>query len=73
MKGAFQMRSMLAVIIGVIGGFVIGIAMSSFIGVLGMLVIGQPVGIKFLPYFTAIICAIVVPILDSKSRKSAVG
>ena len=63
------MRSMFAVIVGLVGGFILGIALSSFMGVLGMMVIGQPMGIKFLPYVTAFICAIIVPLVDSKSLK----
>ncbi|TFJ92361.1 DUF5957 family protein [Lentibacillus salicampi] len=64
------MRIFLGILVGLIGGFVLGIALSSFIGVLGMILFNEPVGIKYLSYFTAIICAIVVPIMDQKSLKS---
>jgi hypothetical protein len=63
------MRTFLAIIVGLIGGFILGIALSSFIGIIGMTIFGEPMGIKFLSYYTAIICAIVVPIMDRKRSK----
>ena len=62
------MRTMVATIVGVIGGFILGIALSSFIGIFGMMVFGHPMGIKFLPFFTSIICAFLVPIMDSRAQ-----
>ncbi|WP_077324824.1 DUF5957 family protein [Virgibacillus siamensis] len=64
------MRVFLGILVGLIGGFVLGIALSSFIGVLGMILFNEPVGIKYLSYFTAIICAVVVPMMDQKNLKS---
>lgn len=64
------MRIMFGVLIGIFGGFVLGIALSSFIGVFTMMVFNEPMGIKYLPYFTAIICAVVVPMIDQKSLKT---
>ncbi|MFD2044193.1 DUF5957 family protein [Ornithinibacillus salinisoli] len=63
------MRAFIAIIVGLIGGFFLGIALSSFIGIFGMLAFDQAMGIKFLPYFTAIICAVLIPIIDHKSKK----
>lgn len=62
------MRTFIAVLVGLIGGFMIGIALSSSIGIMGMLLFNQPIGIKYLPYFTAILCAVIVPMMDYKSR-----
>ncbi|GIN58533.1 DUF5957 family protein [Lederbergia ruris] len=62
------MRLFLAVIVGIIGGFIVGIALSSFIGILGMVLWNEPMGIKFLPYFTSFVCAILVPLIDHKSQ-----
>ncbi|SFL57440.1 hypothetical protein SAMN04487943_102281 [Gracilibacillus orientalis] len=62
------MRTFIAIIVGLLGGFVLGIALSSFIGILGMTLFNMPLGIKFMPYFTAIICAIIVPIWDHKQK-----
>ncbi|WP_188455968.1 DUF5957 family protein [Virgibacillus oceani] len=61
------MRLFLAVIIGLFGGFILGIALSSFIGIIGLTLFDLPMGIKFLPYYTAIICAVLVPVIDQKS------
>ncbi|WP_026582004.1 DUF5957 family protein [Bacillus sp. J33] len=65
------MRLLISILVGIIGGFILGIALSSFIGVLGMVLFDQPVGIKYLPYYCSILCAIVVPIWDNKSKKAA--
>lgn len=59
------MRTFIGVLVGIIGGFILGIALSSFIAVLGMLLFNEPFGIRYLPYFTSIVCAIIVPIIDS--------
>ncbi|SFB06746.1 hypothetical protein SAMN04488072_106169 [Lentibacillus halodurans] len=63
------MRSFLAVIVGLIGGFFLGIALSSLIGILGMILFNEPIGFRYLSYFTAIFCAILVPVIDQKNRK----
>lgn len=62
------MRTFIAVLVGLICGFMIGIALSSSIGIMGMMLFNQPIGIKYLPYFTAILCAVIVPMMDNKSR-----
>lgn len=62
------MRIFIAIIIGIIGGFVVGIALSSFLGIFGMLLLDKPLGIKYLPYITAFLCAIIVPIIDQKVK-----
>lgn len=62
------MKIFVAIIIGLIGGFILGVALSSFIGILGMTVLSQPLGIKYLPYITAFICAIVLPVLEYKKQ-----
>ncbi|PWA11927.1 hypothetical protein DCC39_08285 [Pueribacillus theae] len=60
------MQLVLAVFTGAIGDFILGIVLSGFIGVFGMFLFDEPIGIKFLPYFTAFLCAIVVPIWTNK-------
>lgn len=64
------MRTFIAIIVGLIGGFILGIALSSIIGVTGIMFLDKPIGIKYLSYYTAVICAIVVPIIDSKRSVS---
>lgn len=63
------MRFLLNVLIGCVGGFFLGIALSSLIGTIGMMVFQQPIGIKYFPYFTAMLCAIVVPVIEQKRSK----
>ena len=62
------MRTMLAITVGLIGGFVLGIALSSFIGVISYMFLDEAVGFKFLPYLTSLIGAIATPILDKKGK-----
>lgn len=64
------MRTMFGVIVGIFGGFILGIALSSFIGMFGMIVFDQPMGIKYLPYFTSMICAVLVPIIDNRAQRA---
>ncbi|MGI2328316.1 DUF5957 family protein [Planococcus sp. YIM B11945] len=65
------MRTCLAIVAGLIGGFLLGIALSSFIGVIGLYVFHEPMGIKFLPFYTAAIGALLAPIIDSQVTKSS--
>lgn len=65
------MRFFLAMIVGLIGGFILGIVLSSLIGIVGMTLFNQPLGFKYLSYVTAIICAIIVPIIDQKSEQKS--
>jgi Family of unknown function (DUF5957) len=60
-------RKFTAILLGLFGGFILGIALSSVIGIVSMTVINQPFGIKYLPYVTAVICAVAVPVMDQKS------
>lgn len=60
------MRILFGIIVGFIGGFILGIALSSVIAVAGILILQEPIGIKFLTYYTAVICAVLVPIIDHK-------
>jgi len=62
------MRAFIAMIVGVIGGFVLGVALSSIIGIISVTIFRSPYGIKFLPYYMAVLCAIVVPIVDARAR-----
>lgn len=62
------MKIFVAIIVGLVGGFILGVALSSFIGILGMTVLSQPLGIKYLSYITAFICAIVLPVLEYKKQ-----
>lgn len=60
------MRTFIAMVVGLIGGFILGIALSSWFGILGMALFHQPVGIKFLPYICSAVFAVLVPIWDRR-------
>lgn len=63
------MRPFLATVVGLIGGFIIGIALSSIIGIIGFTLVDKPIGIKYLSYICAILGAIIIPIVDQRGRK----
>ncbi|MDW0116258.1 DUF5957 family protein [Sporosarcina thermotolerans] len=60
------MKLLLGILAGIFGGFILGIILSEFIGILGMLIFQKPIGIKFLPFYTAILCTLVVLIYNKK-------
>ncbi|GAB2540514.1 DUF5957 family protein [Gracilibacillus alcaliphilus] len=60
------MRILVGVILGWFGGFILGIAFSSIIGIVTLTLFDIPMGIKFLSYFTAFIGAVLVPVLDRR-------
>lgn len=68
------MKTVALTILPLIIGFVIGIMLSEFIGIIGMVGFGRAVGIKYLPVYTAIALAIltnlVAGLLKSKSGKA---
>ena len=57
------MRMLIAVLLGLAGGFLAGIVISQLVGIVGVLVFHQAIGIKFLPIYTAIVGAIAAPLL----------
>jgi len=65
------MRIFIAIFVGLVGGFVLGIALSSFIGIVSMRLLDEPIGIKYLPYYTSILCAVLLPVIDAKSKKGS--
>jgi Family of unknown function (DUF5957) len=58
------MKSVVLIPVGLIGGFLVGIALSEMIGAIGFALADRPAGITFLPIYLAIACAIGVPILE---------
>lgn len=64
------MKLLLNILIGFVGGFAIGVALSSVIGVTGMLLLDKAIGIPYLSIYTAVIGAIIVPIFTLKNRLS---
>jgi len=64
------MRMLIAVLLGLAGGFLAGIVISQLVGIVGVLVLHQAIGIKFLPIYTAIIGAIVAPLLARRAAQN---
>lgn len=51
------MRTLSLLLLSMIGGFLLGILLSEVIAILGYLVLGKAVGIKFLPVILALVAA----------------
>ena len=47
-------------------GFIVGIALSSIIGIIGMWIFDKPIGIKYFTLYTAAVGAIALPIVMYK-------
>ena len=65
------MRIVVAIALGLIGGFFAGIMLSQLIGIVGFLLFDQVTGIKFLALYTAVGGAIVAPILATRRQQRA--
>lgn len=63
------MRIFVAIVINLVEGFIAGIVLSDVIGIVGFTLFDRLVGIKFLPFYCAVVCAIVVPIVDQRRSK----
>ena len=57
------------IFIALAGGFVAGILLSEVIGIAGMLLFQRAVGIKYLPVYLAIACAVIALIADLALRR----
>jgi hypothetical protein len=55
------MTTVFAAMIGLVAGFLAGIVLSEIVGVVGFLMFGQAVGIKYLPIYLAVAFAIIAP------------
>jgi uncharacterized protein YacL len=63
------MKTAVVTVLAVVGGLVAGLVLSEIIGIIGMLVFGTPAGIKFLPVYLALACAVAAPVLYRRSRR----
>jgi hypothetical protein len=64
------MRILIAVLLGLAGGFLVGIVISQIVGIAGVFVFHQAIGIKFLPIYTAIVGAIAAPLLAGRIEQN---
>jgi Family of unknown function (DUF5957) len=62
------MRAVVVSVIALIGGFLAGIVLSEVIGVVGLLVFEDVVGIKFLPVVTALVAAAAAVVMDLRAQ-----
>jgi hypothetical protein len=65
------MRVLIALVVGVIGGFALGLVIAQVIAVVGLLLFDQLVGIKFLPIYLAIAGAVIAPLVEAHNRRRA--
>lgn len=63
------MRTFLITLIALLLGFLIGIVLSEWIGIIGVLGLGRAVGIKYLPVYTAISSAFLANLVDRSLRR----
>ena len=63
------MRTAGVIVVALIGGLLAGLLLSEVIGIIGMLVFGTAVGLKFLPVYLAIAGAAAAPLLYRRSRR----
>lgn len=61
------MKLLLTILAGIAGGFILGIILSQVIGVLGMFLFDKPIGIKYLPFYTALLCTLIVLIFNKSN------
>jgi hypothetical protein len=63
------MRAVVVSVIALIGGFLAGIVLSEVIGVVGLLVFEDVVGIKFLPVVTALVAAAAAVVVSLRAQR----
>jgi hypothetical protein len=63
------MRAVVVAVVALIGGFMAGIVLSEVIGVVGLLVFEDVVGIKFLPVVTALVAAAAAVVVNLRAQR----
>jgi hypothetical protein len=51
-------------ILAAIGGFVVGMVLSEWIGIIGFLVTGEAMGIRYLPIFLAVMAGMIAIVVQ---------
>jgi Family of unknown function (DUF5957) len=62
-------KAAIAVVIGLIIGFVAGIVLSEIIGIVGFVLTGRAVGIKYLSIYLALAFAVAAPWVRARIRR----
>ena len=60
------MKAAIAVVVGLIAGFVAGIGLSEMIAIIGFVLTRHAVGIKYLPIYLAIASAVAAPMIRAR-------
>lgn len=63
------MRTLAAVLIGLVAGFFAGIAVDQVVGVVGLLTSGDPGGFRFVPLVLAVVGAVVAVLVDRQRQR----
>lgn len=61
------------ILCGAIGGFVLGILLTNLVGIISFVMFGVPMGIKFFPFYLALISSLIVPLWMNKRKDSNIG
>lgn len=56
-------------ILAAIGGFVLGIVLSEWIGIIGFVVTGEAMGIRYLPLFLAVLAGMIAIVVQLRRAK----
>lgn len=64
------MRTVVVTVLALIGGFLAGIVLSEIIGVVGLVLFEDVIGVRFLPVVTALVAAVAAVILTLRARRA---
>ena len=56
--------------IGAGSGLIVGFLLSNILAMLGLLLFEQPIGVKYLPFYMAVISSILVPVIMYRKTRS---
>ncbi|SCL31501.1 hypothetical protein GA0074692_3125 [Micromonospora pallida] len=63
------MRTLVAVVIGLVAGFFAGIVIDQIIGVIGLLTTGDLGGFRYLPLVLAVVGAVVAVLIERRMQR----
>jgi hypothetical protein len=63
------MKAAVAVVVGLITGFLAGILLSEIIGIAGFVLTRRAIGVKYLPIYLAIAFAVAAPVARARIRR----
>jgi putative Ca2+/H+ antiporter (TMEM165/GDT1 family) len=69
LKGKYQVKSFFVTLIALAIGFIVGMALSEAIGIVGFIQSHRAIGIKYLPVYIAIAFAAIANLVDMFARR----